>query len=303
MTSMTTTSSHRSEGEQYWDVNEEFDLKKAVEFYLKAKEANKELKEELPSLSVSQRPEVSALERNTLSNRAATLRTSGDPLATSSSDLQNVSKMDLTFTQTCYKNHAWGNGMLLHFNKKSIELAFMNEYSVLHKKDLVLGYVMGVALGAILVALDNVFYDYERKLCTRDGNGGELGTKQRLSRKKKRALWTKSTGTNFSRPRRPGALDPMEDVSEIFYCDILFGPLRSDRRNVFNFSYLFSMVFLNVVGLIAHFLIHQRARVQNKAWSLLSANAVYMTEIILLIVLMVNLHSGDNFCESSSAIL
>ena len=74
MTSMTTTSSHRSEGEQYWDVNEEFDLKKAVEFYLKAKEANKELKEELPSLSVSQRPEVSALERNTLSNRAATLR-------------------------------------------------------------------------------------------------------------------------------------------------------------------------------------------------------------------------------------
>ena len=63
------------------------------------------------------------------------------------------------------------------------------------------------------------------------------------------------------------------------------------------------MVFLNVVGLIVHFLIHQRARVQNKAWSLLSTNAVYMTEIILLIVLMVNLHSGDNFCESSSAIL
>ena len=80
-----------------------------------------------------------------------------------------------------------------------------------------------------------------------------------------------------------------------FYCETLFGPRTSDRRNVFNFSMLFSMVVLNACGIAANVLIHRSVSVWNKAWGLVVANAIYVTEIVLVIVLIVNLHSGDNF--------
>ena len=74
-----------------------------------------------------------------------------------------------------------------------------------------------------------------------------------------------------------------------FYCETLFGPRTSDRRNVFNFSMLFSMVVLNACGITANVLIHRSVSVWNKAWGLVVANAIYVTEIVLVIVVIVNL--------------
>ena len=55
-------------------------------------------------------------------------------------------------------------------------------------------------------------------------NYGELGTKQRgLSRKKKRALRMKSTGTNFSRPRRPDeAIEHMDRLQSVAGAEELY---------------------------------------------------------------------------------
>ena len=118
------------------------------------------------------------------------------------------------------------------------------------------GYCISVLLAAVLVLLDNLFFMYETSLC--------------------------------------GAPTEMYRDSK-FYCETLFGPRTSDRRNVFNFSMLFSMVVLNAFGITANVLIHRSVSVWNKAWGLVVANAIYVTEIVLVIVLIVNLHSGDNF--------
>ncbi len=122
-------------------------------------------------------------------------------------------------------------------------------------RNLVVGYVIEVALAIILVVLDNLFFMYETYVCRAGKSGKDRG----------------------------------------FYCDTLFGPTMSDRRNEFNISYFLSLLLLNVAGGLAHVYIHKSERVKNKGWALVLANAIYLTEIVLLIFLMVFLHSGDNF--------
>jgi len=214
-TSGTASSSPNTSFSTRWEVFEEFDLKTAVEFY-RLKEA-KIQKASTSSMSISRMETVKRVERRTKSELGQ------------------------------YKNG------ILFFKKLAIEIHFCNEHAVLHKKALVIGYAITVAMAVILVVLDNLFFMYENLVCG----------------------------------------DDTPDV--VFYCDTLFGPKEADRQNMFNFSYLFSVFGLNVLGVAVHFYIHQSERIQNKAWALVSANVVYLLEVILLIVLMVTLHSGDNF--------
>jgi len=238
----------------YWDVNEEFDLKKAVEFYISRKAS--ETVGNADAISISSRvashsTTIHGVKSSTSTSSA--LMSQADGLLTSKAPAAGPQSPNFNINQ--YKRHAWGNGMLLHFKKKSIDKAFMNETSVLHKKTLLVGYVIEVALAIILVVLDNLFFMYETYICRAGDSGKDRG----------------------------------------FYCDTLFGPQISDRRNEFNLSYFISLLILNIAGGLAHVYIHKSEKVKNKSWALLSASLIYLTEIVLLILLMVFLHSGDNF--------
>ncbi|UPR03326.1 guanylate cyclase [Chloropicon primus] len=198
-----------------WDPDEDFDVRKATDFYLRA---NK------------------------------TFGRSSDPSLRSKSfqSRKEVGRSHEKFKASIRCGH---------FRNFDMELAFINEHSVLHKN--ISSFIIEVVAAAILVGLDNLFYEYERTLCSPRGTG--------------------------------------EEEEQNFYCDLLFGPPEEDKRNEFNWSMLCSMVVINIGAAACHVFVHKSRRVKNKAWSMVSANVATLMKVVILVSLMVTVHSGDNF--------
>ena len=238
-----TSGSRKSD--EYWENGEEqFNLKQAVEYYLKR------LQEEQDRVEMGQQ----SLSNRIAKSRQSLSRTTGffstmRKLGSSEKDTQSVENI----AYQNYKEQAWFNGIGLHFKKKSIELAFTNELAVLHRNTVTVGYIIEVVLAILLVILDNLFFAYEKSICD------------------------------------------LEKDSVRTYCDTLFGPRANDATNYFNLIYGLSLLALVILGLMSHYIIHLRNAFLNKAWALVACFAVYSAELILLLTLMVNYHSGDNF--------
>jgi class 3 adenylate cyclase len=243
--------------DEYWEMNnEEFDLKQAVAYYLKAHRERQQREEEhegIHSQSNSSAPMHSLSRTGFFStmHRSQTHRhnqSNADSAAIDKDPSFSLSRLD-------YKKQAWWNGLLLHFKTMSIDLAFMNEFSVLHKKAVLVGYALEIVLASVIMGLDQIFFLFEKRLCDVDDDGTTVK----------------------------------------FYCDTLFGPRGNDELNKFNTIFGLSLLALVILGVGGHCYIHGRKRIQNKAWALAVVFTIYLVEIVLLLTLIILLHKGDNF--------